>query len=93
MSEQMAVIALVALCWLATLAFFFWAEHRQWRRYKELTEHHRDERSELLDRIMSRNWAEYKSAENLEAITKAELAAAGPHVYPQLPDPIEEYGQ
>lgn len=84
-----AVYLLLALCWLATLAFLLFAEHRQWARYKELTEFHRTERSELLDRLMARNYGEYKSADALQEITKRELDLT------RLPDmaDMEEIGQ
>lgn len=57
------IMFITAACWIATLFFLFWRDHLQWKRIYDLLQESRADRKELIDRLMARDFAQYKQAE------------------------------
>jgi hypothetical protein len=75
---MMADTALTAVvfCWLMTSVFLLYETRQHWKRVNELLEHERLERAQLLDRLMARDFAQFKTAESLVEVTREELNRA-----------------
>jgi hypothetical protein len=53
-------------CWFVTLVFLFIRDRSHWERVYVLIEQSRADRERLLDRIMARDFAQYKQADLIE---------------------------
>lgn len=53
-------------CWVAAVLFTFWRDTVQWKRLYELMAESRTDRQELLDRLMARDFVQFKQAELVE---------------------------
>lgn len=56
----------VIFCWLATMVFLFIHDRAHWNRVKVLMDKSKAERDSLLDRLMARDFSEFKQADALE---------------------------
>jgi len=61
---------LLFLCWFLAQVFLLYETRQHWKRVTELLEYERSERSNLLDRLMARDFGQYKTAEALSEATK-----------------------
>jgi len=69
-------LAAAVVCWFAAMVFLLYETRQHWKRVVELLDYERKERAQLLDRLMARDFGQYKTAEALETITREELDRA-----------------
>ena len=53
-------------CWVAAMLFLFWRDYLQWQRVYGLLEAAYQERRDLLDRLMARDFVQFKQADLIE---------------------------
>jgi len=61
-----AAMYAVIFCWLVTMAFLFLHDRAHWNRVKVLILEFKEERDSLLDRLMARDFTEFKQADVIE---------------------------
>jgi len=67
------VVILLFVAWFLAQIFLLYEIRQNWRRVMELLEFERAERAMLLDRIMARDFGQYKTAEALGDAAKGIL--------------------
>lgn len=71
------VLIVAVLAWVASTVFIFWLNNNHWVRIYALLDRYDSERQVLLDRIMSRDFAQYKQAEVYQSMVEKAQQQAG----------------
>lgn len=71
------VLIVAVLAWATSVAFIFWLNNSHWMRIYALLDRYDGERQMLLDRIMSRDFQQYKQAEVYQQMVEKAQEVAG----------------